>query len=419
MKNIFVWLSGPDPKVLSQCTHLTESRKFAGFGTTVLIPATLGLFSMGYAVSTFSADPRIYITGAILWFLIVLAIDRFLVSTLYRSSLKSNRDFWIAFLFRILFAGVVGIAVSHPLVLFLFNGSIHTKIEDMKRSAVEARVANILERKENVHKGETARALKEKVRSRKCLEALMTAEQSGTETEVKDENGQTCGYSSGLAYCGPRCENIKDRIQILDGEIKVLNAQVQDRMTTIGNTTQNDIEDIKAKFPEDYPARVRALAAIEKEEPHIFTVKVFLLGFFVFLDTLLILLKGTTPIGEYEQVRDTLLFEVEATETAKREAISAYAATVYKSTAEAERNYDAKKDEIMTLIRVTNSFIKDQEREREIFDEQLKHIAHNVKTVKDEDTRNIYLARLSDLRNTFNSAWGKALTRFQDYLKGL
>src|SRR5260370_26091695 len=204
MKNIFVWLSGPDPKVLSQCTHLTESRKFAGFGTTVLIPATLGLFSMGYAVSTFSADPRIYITGAILWFLIVLAIDRFLVSTLYRSSLKSNRDFWIAFVFRILFAGVVGLAVSHPLVLFLFNGSIHTKIEDLKRSAVEARVANILERKDNVQKGETANALKEKVRSRKCLEALMTAEQSGTETEVKDENGQTCGYSSGLAYCGPR-----------------------------------------------------------------------------------------------------------------------------------------------------------------------------------------------------------------------
>ena len=419
MKNIFVWLSGPDPKVLSQCTHLTESKKFAGFGTTVLIPATLGLFSMGYAVSTFSADPRIYITGAILWFLIVLAIDRFLVSTLYRSSLKSNRDFWIAFVFRILFAGVVGLAVSHPLVLFLFDGSIHTKIEDLKRSAVEARVASILERKENVQKGETATALKEKVRSRKCLEALMTAEQSGTETEVKDENGQTCGYSSGLAYCGPRCENIKDRIQILDGEIKVLNAQVQDQMTTIGNTTQHDIEDIKAKFPEDYPARVRALAAIEKEEPHIFTVKVFLLGFFVFLDTLLVLLKGTTSIGEYEQVRDTLLFEVEATETAKREAISAYAATVYKSTAQAERNYDAKKDEIMTLIRVTNSFIKDQEREREIFDQQLKHIAHNVKTVKDEDTRNIYLARLSDLRNTFNSAWGKALTRFQDYLKGL
>jgi hypothetical protein len=419
MKNPFVWLAGPDPKILSQCTHLTESKKFAGFGTTVLIPATLGLFSMGYAVSTFSADPRIYITGAMLWFLIVLAIDRFLVSTLYRSSLKSNRDFWIAFVFRILFAGVVGLAVSHPLVLFLFNGSIHTKIEDMKRSAVEARVANILERKENVQKGETAGALKEKVISRKCLESLMTAEQSGTETEVKDENGQTCGYSSGLAYCGPRCENIKERIQILDGEIKVLNAQVQDQLTTIGNTTQHDIEEIKAKFPEDYPARVHALAAIEKEEPHVFTVKVFLLGFFVFLDTLLVLLKGTTPTGEYEQVRDTLLFEVEAIETAKREAISAYAATVYKSTAAAERNYDAKKDEIMTLIRVTNSFIKDQEREREIFDEQLKHIAHNVKTVKDEDTRNIYLARLSDLRNTFNSAWGKALTSFQDYLKGL
>lgn len=419
MKNPFVWLAGPDPKILSQCSRLTETKKFAGFGTTVLIPATLGFFSMAYAISTFSNDPRIYVTGGAVWFLIVLAIDRFLVATLYRSSLKSNRDFWTAFIFRILFAGVVGLAVSHPLVLFLFNGSIHNKIEEMKRTAVEAKLANILEHKESVQKGATARALNEKVVFRKCLESLMTAEQSGIETEVKDDNGQTCGYSSGLAYCGPRCENIKERIQILDGEITVLNAQVQDQLTAIGNTTEGDIDDIRAKFPEDYPARVRALAAIEKEDSHVFTVKIFLLGFFVFLDILLVLLKGTTPIGEYEQIRDTLLFEIEATESAKREAISAYASTVFKSTAEAERKYDSKKDEIMTLIKVTNRFIREQEKEREIFDDQLKHIAHNVKTVKDEDTRTIYLARLSDLRNTFNSAWSTALTRFQEYLKGL
>src|SRR5690242_9378705 len=114
-KNPFVWLSGADPEILKQCTKLprTERRKFAGFGTLVLIPATLGLFSMGYAISTFSSDPysinphasdpRIYITGAVVWFLIVLAIDRFLVSTLYKSALKTNRDFWIALSSRFLF----------------------------------------------------------------------------------------------------------------------------------------------------------------------------------------------------------------------------------------------------------------------------------------------------------------------------
>jgi hypothetical protein len=42
-----------------------------------------------------------------------------------------------------------------------------------------------------------------------------------------------------------------------------------------------------------------------------------------------------------------------------------------------------------------------------------------VQAVKDEETRKIYFARLADVRNAFNAAWGKAMTRFQEYLRSL
>lgn len=421
-KNPFVWLSGADPDILKQCTKLpkTERRKFAGFGTTVLIPATLGLFSMGYALSTFTSDPKIYITGGVLWFFIVLAIDRFLVSTLYKSSVQPKRNFWIALFFRLIFAVFVGIAVSHPLVLFLFDKSIETQIAETERARIDNRLKEIEALKENAQLGEAATLLKEKTKTRDCLDKVLQAERTGAlKGEVRLNDGTLCGYSSGDAGCFDDCDSVKEQLKIINAEIAKLEKSVSSDVDAVGKTTEKDIDKIKGEISRDYPARVRALAVISRDEPHIWWVESFLMLFFVFIDALLILLKGTTSMGEYEEIRDSLLFEVQVTEKAKREAVEAYASTVYRATVEAERTYDARKNEIITLIKVTNNFIKEQENQRDIFEQQMKAIARNIKTVKDADARRTYTVRLADLRNTFNESWSKALTRFQEYLRSL
>src|ERR1017187_1013465 len=424
MQRLFVWLSGADERILAQCTRLpsSERRKFAGFGTMVLIPAILGLFSMGYAIATFSKDPRIYLGAGVLWFFIVLSIDRFLSSTFYKSSVSGRRDFWTAFLFRLLFAGFIGLAVSHPLVLFLFDGTIKQKLADTRRAQIESRLKQVQELKEDAQKGPDADELKKKTEYRACLERVLEAEQAGVFGEVRDRDGSVCGTSSGEPHCGPNCRNILGRIAVLDNEIAVLRRGVQERVAKAAEATANDVTDIQQRYDEeraDYIGRVNGLAALERSEPHVRVVRIFLLTFFIFLDTLLILMKATTPKGEYEEIRDSLLFEAQATEGARRHVAGAWAASGFRAVAEAEGGCDSKKEEILTFVRITNQFIKEWENERAAFDAQMSSIAHNVQAVKDEETRKIYFARLADVRNAFNAAWGKAMTRFQEYLRSL
>jgi uncharacterized protein DUF4407 len=106
MGRVFIWLSGADRQLLDQCAKLptTERIRFAGFGTLVLIPAILALFSMMYAVSTVSENPLIFIAGGVVWSFIVLIIDRFLISTIYKSALKNSKGYVVALLSRYLLA---------------------------------------------------------------------------------------------------------------------------------------------------------------------------------------------------------------------------------------------------------------------------------------------------------------------------
>lgn len=83
MGRFFIWLSGADRVIIDQCTTMgrSERKRFAGLGALVLVPATLGFFSMMYAVSTLTSDPLVYVSAGVLWFLMVAAIDRYILST--------------------------------------------------------------------------------------------------------------------------------------------------------------------------------------------------------------------------------------------------------------------------------------------------------------------------------------------------
>src|SRR5690349_8312575 len=96
----------------------------SGLGALVIIPGLLGLFSMSYAVSTVTPSPLIYLGAGIVWFFIVVAIDRYLVLTMQKSAGKGGLTRSVAILSRYVFAVLIGLAVSHPLAMLWFDGSI-------------------------------------------------------------------------------------------------------------------------------------------------------------------------------------------------------------------------------------------------------------------------------------------------------
>ena len=130
--DFFIWCAGSDTDLLSLCSQ-KERNKHIGYGTLVLVPAILALVSMSFALSTvegIKALPILYFLGGLIWSLIIFSFDRFIVSTHIRkmddrSELKSP-----AFFLRLGFALILGIVISHPLVMLYFDGSVQDQIAE-------------------------------------------------------------------------------------------------------------------------------------------------------------------------------------------------------------------------------------------------------------------------------------------------
>jgi hypothetical protein len=364
MGNFFIWLSGADRSILAKCTHLpkSERNRFAGLGALVLIPAILGLFSMMYAVSTIVRYPTVYVPAGIVWFFIVVAIDRYLVSTVYKSSYTKGYGRSLGISSRVVLAIFVGLAVSHPTVLLFFRDSIKQELVSEQQSTIQAinsasdakRAAVLAEPHPPtttepsaaaiVAAGAASQELTAKIALSTCLGALQTAEQSGQQVQLP------CGFSSPLVSCGPRCNAIGQQKMAVDSDIIALRAQVaketadeqmrldaaakdqrdlvaaddtrrKTELAAIDQRTADDLKSVQTSFSDDYLARVKALSRIEAREPEVGVVQWFLILFFILIDLLPLTMKIATPPGEYEEQRDSALQASASQQGLRREVI--------------------------------------------------------------------------------------------------
>lgn len=134
IKQLFFWLSGAGADTLEQCPGW-EQRKYVAFGATVLVPTVFAFIACAYALSTLTDDWRIILPVATAWGLIIMTIDRALLS-IYRSYQRFHRKVGQFFL-RIVVAALMGITISHPLTLLLFNDTIASVIEEDRQEEIE------------------------------------------------------------------------------------------------------------------------------------------------------------------------------------------------------------------------------------------------------------------------------------------
>ncbi len=139
LKHFFFWLSGAGADTLEQCPGW-EQRKYVAFGATVLVPTVFAFIACAYALSTLTDNWKIIIPVATAWGLIIMTIDRALLS-IYRSYQKVHRKV-AQFFLRIVVAALMGVTISHPLTLLLFSDTITSVIEsDRQEEIEEVRVA--------------------------------------------------------------------------------------------------------------------------------------------------------------------------------------------------------------------------------------------------------------------------------------
>jgi hypothetical protein len=416
MSRLFVWISGADTGILARCTNMrrTERTRFAGLGALLLVPGILGAVSMTYALSTVSGQPAVFVTGGLLWGCIVVLIDRYLVSTIYKSRVKSAKGRFVAVLARLAFSVFVGLAVSHPFVMLWFDDSISQELADDRRAALAAVDGQTAASTAGVATGTSAAQLASTTARRECLVQLQTAERVGKQVELP------CGFSSPVGRCGPRCQAIGEELERVDADIARLRQQAAAeaasrtaQVEAIEGAASIKKAEITKDFSTDYLARVKALAELERREPEVATVKWFMLLFFVFVDVLPVTMKLTTPSGEYEDVRDTALVTSEVDHRVEREVV--HAGHGSPSMVEVAAKTAAMEREITSFSNLSVSLMK-------LYHDQLTaidRVSHDISTRAhrtDHANKASVAHQLQNLRDTFNDSWSTIRTRVKSYL---
>ncbi len=130
IKNILLWLSGSSSEIINGCGK-AEERKYIAIGLSILIPTTMGFIVGKYAASTLVSDPIVIYTIAFVWAAIVLIIDILLLAATRPTHWKSISSLTLI-IFRLAIAVVLGISISHPITLSIFNDSIAVEINKTK-----------------------------------------------------------------------------------------------------------------------------------------------------------------------------------------------------------------------------------------------------------------------------------------------
>lgn len=141
--NEFLWTcAGVNKQVLRQCP--SDYAKYAGIGGTILFTAMMAALSGGYALNFVFHNVYIACAFGVFWGLLIFNLDRFIVNTMYSDGkhtiswgeIKSGLP-------RIIMAIFLGIVISTPLELKIFEDNIKMRIEKEKEIILDHQLDNL------------------------------------------------------------------------------------------------------------------------------------------------------------------------------------------------------------------------------------------------------------------------------------
>ncbi|QTA82310.1 DUF4407 [Desulfonema limicola] len=124
LEKFFLFCSGTDAKILKDCSKGIKG-KYIALGWLVLTPAVLALWSGSYFFSTiFKNNISLSIFFGLIWALIILNIDRYLIITFEKGSSVFRDIFSFSVISRLIIAVFIAYVIAHPIVLRLFSNNI-------------------------------------------------------------------------------------------------------------------------------------------------------------------------------------------------------------------------------------------------------------------------------------------------------
>ncbi|MFN6036870.1 MAG: DUF4407 domain-containing protein, partial [Bacteroidota bacterium] len=130
--NELMWYcSGANKEIIRKCAN--DHSKYFGIGGTILFTALMATLSGGYAFFTAFNSSGLAICFGLFWGAMIFNLDRFIVNTMYTDNKHTISGLEIlSGLPRIIIAIFLGIVISYPLELKLFEDEINARIEKLK-----------------------------------------------------------------------------------------------------------------------------------------------------------------------------------------------------------------------------------------------------------------------------------------------
>jgi serine/threonine protein kinase len=298
----FIWAAGGDR---DQIDTRTERARYTGIGAAVVFTAVMAGISMALALSlTFGGSPIRFLPIAVLWGALIFNLDRMLVAAvsygnLHRDPAEQSWSTWAAgkahYLPRVLLAVVLGIVISEPIMLRLFDKEIEQQLD-----TVQARSLADIEREVRASPQFKQRGAQLTKREATAREDLRKAQQAlnAAETALDDEisgRGGTGTVGDDRRAAERRLARDKAREardwarDTLDTELPLIKA-ARDRLE---GDIQNEItrRQRTVEANDGFLAREEALGQLMATHPGLRARRLFVAAMFLLVEALPVLLR--------------------------------------------------------------------------------------------------------------------------------
>ena len=288
MRNPLILLSGADPEILKRAS--TDRAKYVGIGGAVLTTAGLATISMFFAMTTAMGAPVwAALLLSVVWFLVILNLDRWLVVSLQRGDRK-----WHTLLLavpRVVMALLFGVIISTPLVLQVFDREIEVAVKELQAEASR-------EFQQELTNGPDGRRIKEL----EAQEARLLAQRAGNglvnpeddpeikqlrvrraelEKEYRDNDdkaaceltGDRCQGTSGRSGDGPRYRKFAKRRDDARRAMTQIDRQIADKAKALRTEAQQNRELLRTQAAQALPgvqSELKTLRDRQQERREVF-----------------------------------------------------------------------------------------------------------------------------------------------------
>lgn len=350
--NLFIWSSGADMEVLEQVPM--EKNKYYGIGGTIVFTALMASFAGGYAFNTAFDNLYLSVFFGLFWGALIFNLDRYIVSSFGVGDGQKtiSKQEIIEATPRLLMAIILGLVISTPLELKLFEKEINVEIAeiikerrnnlDKNDSIYEIEKAVLKKEIEKLEQDERNAAVGTYQTLEKNEKNLLTEKKAKLESEIQllknsrskneqalrkcqqNPNGDCSSEILNFNLSNNRVKEKEKELNTIIIDIEALSRIDNENLKALRNKNQIEIEEKKSRIKNlestidenkkssdeiskqysGFMARMEAFSRLKERYFSLSVAGFFITLLFIFIEIAPILFKMMTERGPYDDIMD-------------------------------------------------------------------------------------------------------------------